>query len=81
MIDLATENADLKEQIAALSDNDLSASQQLMAARTELKRLQDENDHLQHLLEERNRVAELIPVGTFTVRNVAAHEGLDKSDL
>lgn len=63
-VDLAAENADLKAQIAALSNNDLECSQQLMAARTELKRLQDR-------LDERDRVAESIPPGTFTVNKPA----------
>ena len=52
------------EEFATLSANDLECSQQLMALRTE-------RDALQHRLDERDRVAESIPPGTFTVNKPA----------
>lgn len=39
------------------------------ALQAEVNRLQILADRLQHLLDERDRVAESIPAGTFTVRS------------
>ena len=67
--DLIAENADLKAQIAALSDNDLSASQQLMAARHDLLAANARADHLQSLLDARDKMAaQVAESGVFDVK-------------
>jgi hypothetical protein len=56
-------------QVSDLSAELLATAQDLMNERTERKRLQDR-------LDARDRVANEV-----ATRNIAAHEGLDKSDL
>jgi hypothetical protein len=75
-VDLAAENAQLKQQVAdlqgqvaALSENDLQASQQLMAVRTE-------RDRLLSRIAARDAVADQVAEA-----NIARNHGLDKSDL
>lgn len=63
------EVSDLKTQLAALSDNDLSASQQLMAARHDLLAANARADHLQSLLDARDKMAaQVAESGVFDVK-------------